>query len=69
RFLQEFRNQLNMEMVRHQRNDFSLYERISDRDFHRVVDDFALKFHDLRREGAFSFTSVSTVSDISLLLK
>ncbi|MFA7465024.1 MAG: SIS domain-containing protein [Syntrophales bacterium] len=69
RFLQEFRNRLNMEMVRHQRNDFSLYERISDRDFHRVVDDFALKFHDLRREGAFSFTSVSTVSDISLLLK
>ena len=68
-FLQEFRNRLNMEMIRHERSDYSLYERISDRDFHRVVEDFAIKFHNLRREGSFSFTNVSTISDISLLLK
>ena len=68
-FLREFRSTLNQIMADHQKNNYSIYERIADRNYRRVVRDFSAQFNQKRGDGAFSFTSVNTISDIVLLLK
>ncbi|MFB3925382.1 MAG: SIS domain-containing protein [Syntrophales bacterium] len=68
-FFQEFRNRLNMEMIKHDKRNFSIYERIADKDLHRIVDEFSVKFNQSLQRGAFSLTNVTTISDIALLLK
>jgi len=68
-FFQEFRNVLNLEMVRQNRKAYSLYERLADKNLHLTLDRFYLKFNELRNRGSFSPTSVKTISDISLLVK
>ena len=68
-FLQEFKNRLSLEMIRQDRRAFSLIERIADKDLHRMIDDYAGRFHEKRQSGAFSWTNVNTISDITLLLK
>ena len=68
-FLKEYRSQINRIMVEQDKRKASLYERIADRDFRRLIRDFSAQFHERRNSGAFSFTSVKTVSDIALLLK
>jgi len=69
RFLKEYRSQINRIMVEQDKRKASLYERIADRDFRRLIRNFSAQFHERRNQGAFSFTSVKTVSDIVLLLK
>jgi len=68
-FFQEFRNVLNLEMVRQDRRAYSLYERLADKNLHLTLDRFYGRFNDLRNREAFSPTNVKTISDISLLVK
>jgi len=68
-FLKKYRSQINRTMVEQDKRNASFYERLADRDFRRLIRDFSSQFHERRNQGAFSFTSVKTVSDIALLLK
>jgi glucosamine--fructose-6-phosphate aminotransferase (isomerizing) len=68
-FFQEFRNVLNLEMVRQDRKAYTLYDRLADKNLHLILDSFYGRFNDLRNRGAFSPTNVKTISDISLLVK
>lgn len=68
-FLREFRSRLNQIMSEHEKKSYSIYERIADRNYRRIVRDFSTEFNQKRGDGAFSFTSVNTISDIVLLLK
>ncbi|HOG16421.1 MAG TPA: SIS domain-containing protein [Syntrophales bacterium] len=68
-FLKEFRSRLNQTMVEQAKRRTSMYEGLFDRDFRRMVRDFAREFNERRRQGAFSVTGVRTASDIVLLLK
>ncbi len=68
-FFQEMKSRLSLEMTRQEKRDFTIYERIADKDLHRIMDDFAVKFHEKRQGGAFSPINVNTISDLTLLLK
>ncbi len=68
-FLKEYRSRLNRIMVEQDKRGASVYDRIADREFRRLIRDFSAQFHQRRNSGDFSFTSVKTVSDIALLLK
>jgi glucosamine--fructose-6-phosphate aminotransferase (isomerizing) len=67
--LRAFRSHLNQKMVEHDKKKYSLYERIADRRFRRMVGDFSIKFHQHMINDAFSLATVRTVSDMVLLLK
>ncbi|HLA27283.1 MAG TPA: SIS domain-containing protein [Syntrophales bacterium] len=68
-FFREFRNRLNMAMAEQVRKNYSLYEKIADREFRWMVREFYADFNRRRRNGAFSLTNVKTSSDMVLLLK
>ncbi len=68
-FLRQFRSELNRLMVEQDKQHWSVYERIADRDFRRLIRDFSGRFHEMRNRGAFHFASTKTISDIVLLLK
>ena len=68
-FFREFRSRLNLATLEQTKKNYSLYEKIADRQFRRLGGEFYLDFNRRRQEGAFSFTSVKTISDIALLLK
>jgi len=68
-FLRQFRSELNRRMVEQDKQHWSVYERIADRDFRRLIRDFSGRFHERRNRGAFHFASTKTISDIVLLLK
>jgi len=68
-FLRGFRSQLDRKMSEHEKTHSSLFERIADRTFRRLVADFSAQFNRMRNDGAFSFTSANTMSDTVLLLK
>jgi glucosamine--fructose-6-phosphate aminotransferase (isomerizing) len=68
-FLREFRSHLDLIMVEHEKKNYSIYERLADRNYRKLVRDFSTEFNQKRTDGAFSFTSVNTISDIVLLLK
>jgi len=67
--LRAFRSHLNQKAVEHDRKKYSLYERIADRRFRRMVGDFSIKFHQHMINDCFSLATVKTVSDMVLLLK
>jgi glucosamine--fructose-6-phosphate aminotransferase (isomerizing) len=56
-------------MAEHEKKSYSIYERIADRNYRRMVREFSSEFNQKRGDGAFSFTNVNTISDIVLLLK
>ena len=68
-FFREFRSRLNQMMVEHEKKNYSLYEKIADRGFRRMVGDFSVRFNQMRSNGSFFQTGVKTISDILLLLK
>ncbi|MDP2725103.1 MAG: hypothetical protein Q8O44_02400, partial [Syntrophales bacterium] len=68
-FFREFRSRLNMAMAEQVRKNYSLYEKIADREFRRMVREFYADFNRRRQNGAFSLTNVKTSSDMVLLLK
>ncbi len=69
KFFQEFRGRLNAEMVRHEKENLSLFERLVDRGAYRVIEDFSAGFNEKRSAGTFTLTNVKTISDIALLAK
>jgi len=68
-FLREFRSHLNQKMVEHDKKKYSLYERVADRRFQRMVEHFSIQFNQRRNQDEFSLTTVKTISDMVLLLK
>ncbi|HET6460715.1 MAG TPA: SIS domain-containing protein [Syntrophales bacterium] len=68
-FLREFRSHLDHMMAEHEKREYSIYERLADKNYRRLVRDFSTNFNQRRTDGAFSFTNVNTISDIVLLLK
>ena len=68
-FFREFKNKLNLKMTDERKRHHSFYEMIADRDFRRMIRDFSATFNERRNGGAFSVTSIRTMSDLTLLLK
>ena len=68
-FFRKFRSHLNQLMVEHEKKNCSLYEKIADRSFRRIVGDFSVRFNQMRSNDSFSQAGVKTTSDIALLLK
>jgi glucosamine--fructose-6-phosphate aminotransferase (isomerizing) len=68
-FFREFRSKLNLKLVEYDKDKASLYERVADRRFRRMVRDFSSKFHEQRNNDCFSLITVRTISDMVLLLK
>ena len=68
-FLREFRSHLDHIMAEHEKRNYSIYERLADKNYRKLVRDFSTEFNQKRTNGAFSFTNVNTISDIVLLLK
>jgi glucosamine--fructose-6-phosphate aminotransferase (isomerizing) len=64
-----FRNDLNLAMARQVKMNYSLYERIADVQFRRLINDFYQNFNNSRNSGAFNLLGVRTISDIVLLAK
>ncbi len=69
RIFREFRNDLNLAMARQVKMNYSLYERIADAQFRRLVNEFYQNFNHHRNDGAFNLLGVRTISDIVLLAK
>jgi glucosamine--fructose-6-phosphate aminotransferase (isomerizing) len=69
RIFREFRNDLNLAMARQVKMNYSLYERIADTQFRRMVNEFYHNFNHSRNDGAFNLLGVRTISDIVLLAK
>ena len=68
-FFREFRSRLNLTVTDAGRHQALFYEKISDRQFHQMIRDFSTSFHERLAGGGFSLSSVSTISDLVLLLK
>ncbi|MCG6538249.1 MAG: SIS domain-containing protein, partial [Syntrophales bacterium LBB04] len=68
-FFRKFRSSLNAATLEQGRKNYSLYEKIADRQFRRMLGEFYVDFNRLRQTGAFSLTSAKTISDMALLLK
>jgi glucosamine--fructose-6-phosphate aminotransferase (isomerizing) len=64
-----FRNDLNLAMARQVKMNYSLYERIADIQFRRLINEFYQNFNNSRNDGAFNLLGVRTISDIVLLAK
>ncbi|MGV8058627.1 MAG: SIS domain-containing protein [Smithellaceae bacterium] len=65
----EFRNSLNLAMVKQIKTNYSLYDMIADVQFRRMFNEFYQSFNKQRNAGAFNLLSVKTISDLVLLLK
>ncbi|HNU86447.1 MAG TPA: SIS domain-containing protein [Syntrophales bacterium] len=68
-FFRGFRNALNLAVVEQDRKNFTLYQRILDRNLHRVLKDFTGQFTERKNRGALTQMSARTMTDISLLTK
>ena len=68
-FFREFRSRLNLTVTDEGRHQALFYEKISDRQFHQMIRDFSTSLHERLAGGGFSLSSVSTISDLVLLLK
>jgi len=68
-FLREFRSRMNQAMVEQGKRAYSLYDRLFDRQFRRLIGDFAAAFQERLFAGRFSQLSPRTVANIVLLLK
>jgi glucosamine--fructose-6-phosphate aminotransferase (isomerizing) len=68
-FFREFRNELSLAVVEQDHKNYTLYQRILDRNLHRVLKDFSEQFHERKNHGGFSLMNARTMTDISLLTK
>ena len=68
-YLREFRSRMNQAMIEQGKRSFSLYDRLFDRQFRRLIGDFAAGFQERLLQGCFSQVNVPTVANIVLLLK
>ncbi len=65
----EFRSKLNLAMARQIKMNYSLYEKIADVQFRRLINEFCQNFNSHRNDGAFNLLGVRTISDLVLLAK
>ncbi|MBN1662151.1 MAG: SIS domain-containing protein [Deltaproteobacteria bacterium] len=68
-FFREFRTRLDLAIREQSRKNYSLYDRLFDANFRRIVGEFAVNFNQRRNDGAFAFMNSKTIADIALLLK
>ncbi len=68
-FFRKFRNSLNLAMAEQIKMNYSLYDKIADVHFRRLLNDFYSSFNAQRNSGSFNLLSVKTISDLVLLLK
>ncbi|MEI6314199.1 MAG: SIS domain-containing protein, partial [Syntrophus sp. (in: bacteria)] len=68
-YLRKFRSRMNQAMVEQGKHHYSLYDRLFDRQFRRIISDFATDFHGRLVQGVFSQVSAQTIANIVLLLK
>ena len=64
-----FRSHLSAAVAEQAKNNYSLYEKIADRQLRRVIREFYRDFHLRRQQGGFSLSQVKTIADLVLLLK
>ncbi len=68
-FFRGFRNALNLAVVEQDQKNYTLYQRILDRNLHRVLRDFSEQFTERKNRGVLTLLSARTMTDISLLTK
>ena len=68
-FFRIFRSRLSAAVAEQAKNNYSLYEKIADRQLRRVIREFYRDFHQRRQQGGFSLSQVKTIADLVLLLK
>ena len=67
--LREFRSVLARKMRDMEERGYSLFEKTDDVDFHRIIDDFSMLFHERKNSGFFASLGADIAADIALLLK
>lgn len=65
----DFRIKLSEVLSRHEEMGLSVFESISDKPLHRIVDEFATTFNTWRAIGHVANLNVDTATDLTLLLK
>jgi glutamine---fructose-6-phosphate transaminase (isomerizing) len=65
----DFRIRLSEILARHGETGLSVFESISDKPLHRIVDEFAATFNNWRVKGHVANLNVDTATDLTLLLK
>jgi len=68
-FFRESRNALSLAVVEQDQKNYTLYQRILDRNLHRILKDFGEQFTDRKNRGVFTLMNARTMTDISLLTK
>jgi len=68
-FLREFRSRMNRAMSEQGRRAYSLYDRLFDRQFRRLIGDFAAAFQARLLQGNYTHINARTAANIVLLLK
>jgi glucosamine--fructose-6-phosphate aminotransferase (isomerizing) len=68
-FFRGFRNELSLAVVEQDHKNYTLYQRILDRNLHRVLKDFSEQFTERKNSGVFTLMNARTMTDISLLTK
>ena len=68
-YLREFRSRMHQAMIEQGKRSYSLYDRLFDRQFRRLISEFAVDFQERLLQGAFSQVNVRTIANIVLLLK
>ena len=69
RFFREFRSRLGAALTEQGKQRVSFYERIADRQFRHMIQDFTKALNDRRQGNALSVANANTISDLVLLLK
>jgi len=68
-FFRAFRNELSLAVVEQDQKHYTLYQRVVDRNLHRVLKDFAEQFTERKNRGVLTLLNARTMTDISLLTK
>ncbi len=69
RFFREFRSRLSLTLTEQGKRPVSFYERIADRQFRHMIQDFTATLNERRQTNAFTATNANTIADLVLLLK
>lgn len=68
-FQRDFRTRLSLKIGELDKKNYSLFEKITAPELHKIVEEFSSTFHARRNEGFLSSMSTDLASDITLLLK
>jgi glucosamine--fructose-6-phosphate aminotransferase (isomerizing) len=68
-FFREVRNEMSLAVVEQDHKNYTLYQRMLDRNLHRILKDFGEQFTERKNRGVFTLMSARTMTDISLLTK